>query len=334
MFKRTFSLLALGFSLATFNLSTTLASNNETPLKLLEQEHNLIGKTWSVRDNKFVEKDELMKQVLGSDYVLLGETHDNSKHHQDHGWMISEIANGEKQAAITFEMLNQDQANVINNVEFENTDELLDILEQAKTGWEYKKYYKPVFENVFKAKLPMHAADIGKESLMKIVTKGIEHAPKDIRELLENTKLSKEALESLKKEIEMTHCGMANPEMTKAMTLGQRVRDAAIGNSMFKVMNGDINTVILVAGSGHIRKDRGAPMYLKSLDNKAIITSVAWLEIDENAKDPKDYSKRWNVNELPFDYVLFTAQVDRSDPCEEMRKYMQHKKNHGKKKES
>ena len=332
MSKRIFSLPALVFLLSNIIFSPASADKKvDEPLKLLPQEHTLIGKIWDTHDKSFIAKNKLLENVFTSDYVLLGETHDNIKHHQDHGWIIKEIANKSKQAAIAFEMLNQDQANVVNNVEFENTDELLEMLEQAGTGWEYKKYYKPVFDSVFRAKLPMYAADLGKETLMKIVTKGVEHAPKEVRELLEKTTLSKEAHESLKKEIEMTHCGMINDEMTRAMMLGQRVRDAAIGNSLFNMRNDPVETAILVAGSGHVRKDRGAPMYLESQDKNAKITSIAWLEIDKDTTDPQTYSKRWGTNQLPFDYVIFTAQVDRPDPCEEMKKFMQHKNNHDKK---
>ena len=92
------------------------------------------------KDRKFVNKDTLLKSIHQNDYVLLGETHDNIKHHEDHGEMISLIAGHSEQAAIAFEMLNEDQEKLVNNVEFKNTDELLDTLEQAKTGWEYKKY--------------------------------------------------------------------------------------------------------------------------------------------------------------------------------------------------
>ena len=315
-------------------LSTVLADEKTEALKLLPQNHELIGKIWSTRDKIFIDKQQLLNSVYQSDYVLLGETHDNLKHHEDHGWMISKIADKSQQAAIAFEMLSQDQANVVNNVEFQSTDELLETLEQAKTGWEYKKYYRPVFDSAFKAKLPMHATEINRKTLMKIVSKGIEHAPEGVQELLENTKLSEEATSSLKKEIEMTHCGMINDEMTSAMMLGQKVRDAAIGSALYNIKKDPVKTAILVAGSGHIRKDRGAPFYLNAKDKDARITAVAWLEIEPEVNDPLAYSKRWGTDQLPFDYVVFTAQVDRPDPCEEMRKYMDHKKHSSKETES
>ena len=305
-------------------------AKDEAPLSLLPQTHVLIGKIWDTSNEEFINKKKLLEKALSGDYVLLGETHDNTKHHQDHGWIIKEVAKKKRLTAIAFEMLNQDQANLVNNIEFADTNELLEILENAKSGWEYKKYYQPVFKSVLNAKLPMHAADLGRTTLMEIVTKGIEHAPKGISELLKKTPLSTQAQESLKKEIEMTHCGMINDEMTKAMMLGQKVRDATIANTLFEIKKTSIETVILVAGSGHVRKDRGAPMYLLSQDKNARIVSIAWLEIDKDATKPNAYAKRWSTDQLPFDYVVFTAQVDRTDPCEDMKKFMQHKKKQGK----
>ena len=327
-FALTIPLTALLFAAQSNPVS---AEETTEPLKLLSQPHELIGKIWSTKDKKYIAMEQLLDSVYQSDYVLLGETHDNTKHHEDHGEMISKIADKSRHAAIAFEMLNEDQAKVINNVEFTNTDELLEALEQAKTGWEYKKYYKPVFDSVFKAKLPMHAAEIDRATLMNIVSKGISHAPKDVQDILQQTKLSDEATESLKKEIEMTHCGMINDEMTRSMMLGQKVRDAAIGTTLYNMKKDPVDRAILVAGSGHIRNDRGAPMYLKTRDKDAIVTSIAWLEIDEETTDPQTYSRRWGTDQLPFDFVIFTATVDRPDPCEEMKKFMQHKNNHGKK---
>ena len=331
MLTRLLLKLLMLVSLSSISLTPTIADDKSQPLKLLPQEHELIGKIYSVKDKKFVSKEALLKSIYQNDYVLLGETHDNVKHHEDHGEMITLIANHSEQAAIAFEMLNEDQEKLVNNVEFNSTDELLDTLEQAKTGWEYKKYYKPVFDSVLKAKLPMHAAEINRKSLMNIVTKGLDNAPEPVQELLKKTRLSDEATESLKKEIEMTHCGMINAEMTQAMMLGQQVRDAAIGDTLFKIKKDPVKTAILISGSGHIRNDRGAPFYLKARDKNARIIAVAWLEIEPEVNDPLEYSKRWGVDHLPFDYVVFTEQVDRPDPCEEMKKYMDHKKNHGKK---
>ena len=47
----------------------------------LYQDHQLVGKIWSSRDQKFIETDMLWSQLTGANYLLLGEKHDNPDHH-------------------------------------------------------------------------------------------------------------------------------------------------------------------------------------------------------------------------------------------------------------
>ncbi|MCI0507357.1 MAG: ChaN family lipoprotein [Gammaproteobacteria bacterium] len=307
------------------------AENADKPFTLIHHDHPLVGKIWDVTAQQYITRDQLLLKVLASDYVLLGETHDNIKHHEEHGWMISALSRQKPGIAVAFEMVNQEQADTVNKSENLTTGKLLDILEQAKTGWEYKKYYRPVFESIVNAKLKIYPADLDRPTMMNVVSKGEDHTPDQLKSLLERNPLPPEEQEALKKEIEETHCGMINEEMTRAMMTGQRVRDAAIGNNLYTLKKSDTPAVVLVAGSGHIRKDRGAPMYLKAQDKTASILTIAWMEADEEGMDPKAYGTRWGRDTLPFDYVVFTPAADRPDPCEEMKKFMQHKKNHGKK---
>lgn len=321
--------------LLLFTLSiNAYAKDDGKPLKLIEQDHPLVGKIWDVNKQQYITKDQLLQKVLISDYVLLGETHDNIKHHQDHGWVISELNKKGLNIAAALEMVTKEQADAINSSENPTTDSVMDTLEAAKIGWEYKKYYRPVFDSIVNANIKIYPADLDKATMMKVVREGKENAPDELKSLLKTNQLSDEVREALKKEIEGTHCGMINDEMTKAMMLGQQIRDAAMANNLFALKNPEVQAVVLISGSGHIRKDRGAPMYLSSKDKSASITSIAWLEVDEETTDPKIYATPWGRKILPFDYVVFTQAVDRPDPCEEMKKFMEHKhkKSNGKKK--
>jgi len=325
------ALILILLPLAACSTNKNKSENDTAPYNLTEKNHPLVGKIWDVNQKQYISKEQLLDHVFSSDYVMLGETHDNIKHHEDQGWIIRELSNKKPNIAVVFEMVNEEQANTINNTDNLTTEKALDILEEAKTGWEYKKYYGPVFESVVVAKLKVYPADLDRPTMMKVVREGQDNAPNELQALLEKNQLSDEDREALKKEIEATHCGMINEEMTKAMMLGQRVRDAAIGNNLYQAKTAGFDAVVLVSGSGHVRKDRGAPMYLSAEDPNASILSIAWLEVSGDATDPKDYAKPWGREAMPFDYVIFTPAADRPDPCEEMKKFMEHKKNHGKK---
>ena len=157
--------------------NNVFAKDNDKPLSLTQQDHPLVGKIWDVNKQQYVTKDQLLQKVLISDYVMLGETHDNIKHHEDHGWVISELNQKGLNISAALEMVTKDQANAINNSKDRTTDSVMDTLEEAKIGWEYKKYYRPVFDSIVKANIKIYPADLDKPTMMKVVREGKENAP-------------------------------------------------------------------------------------------------------------------------------------------------------------
>ena len=81
---------------------------------------------------------------------------------------------------------------------------------------------------------------------------------------------------------------------------------------------------VLVTGSGHARRDRGVPFYLRAaqVPGEAVL-SLAFLEVTEDGRDADAYRQRWDQG-LPFDYVWFTPRFDRDDPCELLKARMGH----------
>jgi hypothetical protein len=67
--------------------------------------------------------------------------------------------------------------------------------------------------------------------------------------------------------------------------------------------------VILIAGAGHGRKDRGVPLHLARLAPEARVVSLAFVEAaDDDVPDAE-------LVRLPYDLVWFTARVDDGDFC-------------------
>ena len=64
----------------------------------------------------------------------------------------------------------------------------------------------------------------------------------------------------------------------------------------------------LIAGNGHIRRDRGVPLYLARHDQRPI-RSVALQAVHADAEAPGDYHPE------RFDFIIFTPRVDDIDPC-------------------
>ena len=299
------------------------------PYNLKYQDHPLVDKIWDVKHQAFIDKDTLLAHALESDYLLLGETHDNVYHHQNQAWILDNLAHSArgKNSAVTFEMIDSVQYTKLNGISLSSSQQLITLLNTEPAGWEYEKYYQPVFNTVIKAGFPIYAASLGREEFMQILRQGEDKLPDYLKRSIAAAPLSAAQVEMMQHEIESSHCGMIHDKMVETMLLGQKVRDAAMSHSLVSHKPAGTGTMVLVSGSGHARKDRGVPHYLQPESGAASITAIAWLEVVPEGKQIEDYAHYWGGETLPFDYVWFTPMADRPDPCEEMRKYMDKHKN-------
>ncbi|WP_455222025.1 ChaN family lipoprotein, partial [Kaarinaea lacus] len=167
-------------TMAACSTNQNKSEDSKEPYELTQRDHPLVGKIWDVNQEQFISKEQLLDKVFVSDYVMLGETHDNIKHHQDQGWIIRELSKKKPNIAVAFEMVNEEQANNVNSTDNLTPEKALDILEEAKTGWEYRKYYGPVFTSVVEAKLKIYPADLDRPTMMKVVREGQENAPDEL----------------------------------------------------------------------------------------------------------------------------------------------------------
>ena len=103
----------------------------------------------------------------------------------------------------------------------------------------------------------------------------------------------------MRRELSEGHCSPPSEAALRAMVLAQRARDAA----MARAMRAAGPEAILIAGNGHVRKDRGVPALLPGT------VSLGLIELKESRSDAAEYLA------APYDYLWFTAQVPRPDPC-------------------
>lgn len=284
----------------------------------------LVDKIWDVKAQRFIGRDTLAAKLAVSDYILLGETHDNLQHHKNQAWVVEELVRRGFKPVVALEMVDESQAKKIAGKNYKSVDTFIKDLNTVKTGWEYQTLYKELFERLLAVNVALYGANLDRDTVIDIVRKGESQAPDDIKGQLQDNPLDEATKVAMRKEIIDTHCGMANDDMVAGMTLGQRVRDAAMALAMrrHKVEN---QPAVLIAGSGHARTDRGVPAYLNRSEPSALSTSVAWLEVDEEVAEVAAYAKPWGVAELPFDYIWFTPRTEREDPCERMRRFMHSK---------
>jgi uncharacterized iron-regulated protein len=281
----------------------------------LDADHALVGKIWSVRDGRFVDERHVLTGLHG--YVLLGEKHDNPDHHTLQARVLASMIDAGRRPIVAFEMFDVDEQGAIETSRREHPRDasaLARAVSWEKSGWPPWADYAPIAQLALDASLPIVATGLPRSrmrALMKPEPDGGAAEPLD-----EGTPLDAEQEASLRDELRESHCGHLPDARIGAMIRFQRARDASMANALIAGKNAaHADDGVLIAGTGHTRRDRGAGRDLLARDPKRAVTSIAFAEVEAGKTDPSAYASRWNVRALPFDFVWFTPRATDEDPC-------------------
>ncbi|OUR77295.1 hypothetical protein A9Q83_11345 [Alphaproteobacteria bacterium 46_93_T64] len=240
----------------------------------------------------------LAERITSADYVLLGEKHDNPQHHK----IQEEILKNTLSAGdvVVFEMINSDQQSVIdqylaNDVKF---DELETALNWAKSGWPDWAFYAPLFEAVKNAGAIIQHGSYPRKQLMDM-----SEDTSPLAGLIPAVQL-----EELDEDMRLGHCNMLPEDMIRPMSLLQIKKDRLLASQL--QTKDTAKRAYLIAGNGHVRKDRAVPFHLKS--EKMFVLSLA-----EETSEPE----QWKLFSS-FDAVWITESLGKSQEeyCNEMLK--------------
>jgi uncharacterized iron-regulated protein len=261
--------------------------------------------------------------------LLLGEVHDNPMHHQLRAWLIAQKPGrtfGAKPAseAVVFEQIRADQQAALDRFKAlteagsGTTDDLFRLLEWDKSGWPPASNYRPLFEAVLAARLPIFAGNLPNDQV-RAVARGGSIAPEDRARLKLDSQMPAALAEALNRELADSHCGALPPEAMGGLAAAQRYRDAYLADALLSAQQ-RYGAAILIAGNGHVRSDRGVPWHIRQQAPKSQVTSVVLVEVEEGKTDPEYYVPRDPEGKPAADLVIFTPRAERADPCEAMRK--------------
>jgi hypothetical protein len=83
---------------------------------------------------------------------------------------------------------------------------------------------------------------------------------------------------------------------------------------------------VLIAGNGHIRRDRGVAWHLERRGAKTeAIVSIALIEVEEGKTDAEAFLPKDPAGKPAVDFVWFTPRPARPDPCEQLRRQFEKK---------
>ena len=294
----------------------------------LRAHHPLVGRIWSVADKRFVSPDELLGALARARYVLLGEKHDNADAHGLQAWAIASLVQSGRRPAMVFEQLRRDQQQVLTSYAGKGaggTRELGTALEWDKSGWPAWSMYEGLFALALEHHLPIVAGDLSKEDLTQLRKPTLDDLPPADRQRYGlDMPPTPAQVAALVGELKASHCGYGNDAMFSRMVAVQWARDAQLAASLVDAAQ-KADGAVLVAGSGHARSDRGAPLHLAHFDPFGTARAVAFLEVIEGVGDPQAYTEPGDAT-LPYDFVYFTPRVDEDDPCAGIREHMQKQK--------
>ena len=164
--------------MATTLLPGLLASCAQPITRLSLDSNDRLVELDSGRD---ITRAELMRQMAGSRFLLLGELHDNTWHHRRRAALLQELAGMARPAVVAEHLTRSRQAS--------REGELLPALQAAgfdPQGWQWP-LHQPLFDALRQANLPLQGGNLPAELARRIAREGAGAVPTDLAELLART---------------------------------------------------------------------------------------------------------------------------------------------------
>ncbi len=262
------------------------------------------GSIWSTRERTYVSTEAVQRAVRETNLVLMGETHDNLEHHRLQRELLGQMLATGRRPALVMEQFDREFQSGLDAERARaghTAESVLDAGRFDKRGWSVDGY-RPLVELALQYELPLIAANVSRNDARAIVRDPAKAALPPVGKPVED---------ALAADIERSHCGeRPAPALLAGMVAAQRARDLAMAQALStQVTRG----AVLIAGGGHVRADRGAPLYMKE---RPLV--VVFLEVDAERHSLKEYLDGEFSTAKSFDFVWFTERAARPDPCADM----------------
>ena len=284
--------------------------------------HPLVGRIVDTATGTVLAPGALRQRLASHTVVLIGAVHDNADHHR----LQAELIAGK--AAVVFEHLRADQQPVLDALEtartggasLPSTGELLDRLAWSKSGWPDSTLFAPLFAAVLAERRAIVGGDPARAAIREIARTGLAGVdPQERGRLGLDLPLGDARDARLLDELEASHCGLMPRAAFGTMAAAQRYRDAHLADRLAGAAAAH-GSAALLAGNGHVRKDRGVPWYLARRTPPPAVLVVSLVEVQDDRTEPGDYVERGPEGAPTADLVVLTPRAARPDPCDEMRR--------------
>ncbi|WP_417768518.1 ChaN family lipoprotein [Stappia sp.] len=286
--------------------------------------HPLDERVWSVADGAFVDPDAVRAAIAAARFALLGEIHDNPRHHTLQAHLLAASVAAGRAPAVVLEMLPRDlqpRVDAYLGGAGATADGFGAALGWRDLGWPDYAIYRPILDVALAASLPVVAGDTPRDERRGVARGGVGVLGKARRKALQlDEPLGETADTGLLDTLFEGHCGMMPRAGLMPLVGVQRLRDATLADAMVSAVENGADGAVLIAGAGHARTDFGVPRYLRWRQPDATVVAVALVEVAEGESDPATYVGGTAGVPAPYDYLWFTARKDRTNPCAELEK--------------
>lgn len=233
-----------------------------------------------------------LESLLPADVILLGEQHDAPAHQQMQRALVQALAERGQLAALALEMA--DRGTSTSELPRDASPQQVQAaLRWDISGWPWERY-APVVLAAVRHGVPVLGANLPRDAM---------------RPSMSDTRLDGHlpaaALQRQREAIRVGHCDLLPTERLTPMVRVQLARDAAMAQTVADAVRPG-KTVLLVAGGGHVLRDRGVPTHLPPALRVRTVLAVAGLSDAEAA--------------LTSDMVWQTPALAPRDHCAELRR--------------
>ena len=204
----------------------------------------------------------LVSQLLPADLILLGEQHDAPDHHRIEAELVQALVARQTLAALVREMAEQDRS-THGLLAQASEDAVRQALNWNAAQWPWRDY-APAIMAVVHAGVPVLGSNLSlsdmKAAMGNRVFDGLLSGP---------------ALKAQQQRIRIGHCGLLPESQITPMTRVQIARDQAMAQTLTRAARPG-QTVVLLAGRGHVDRALGVPQHLAdTLQLRAIAMQAA-----------------------------------------------------------
>jgi len=236
--------------------------------------------------------------------VLIGEQHDAEAHQQAHAQAVQLLTQRGRLAALVIEMA--DTPHHTRGLPRDASEaQVRAALQWDHAGWPWSRYAPAVMAAV-RADVPVYGANLPRAALRAAMS-----------DTSLDGRLDATALDIQRSAVRDGHCGLLPESQIGPMTRVQVARDQRMAQTLAEVLRNTPvgHTVLLLAGTGHVRRDLGVPRLLAAQSIAAVDARVLWLSASQPGAMPalaRSILQR-------SDRVLHTPPLPARDYCAELR---------------